>query len=862
MNHPDYIQRLQNDTGQKLTPLDTKEAWAWATPNSYCVNKQGQLITLNLEGCTLDQFTIGAELAQVTFLSLARNKISKVSFDAKVKNFDLEYLDLSYNQGNLNLIAIPSPALARLKYLYLFRAGLRKISFSGPLANLDTLHLAENKLTEITLPEKWPQLVTLYLHQNELQDFSLNPEEVPLLEYLSLVDNPLNQSIIATEIIDEGNCWENVKNALFAYIYSGETLNNEAKLIFVGDSYAGKTTLANILINDIFNEDLPSTHGILLNQWKIKRSDFPLKLKKGDPIIIPKEFILNIWDFGGQDYYHATHRLFLSQNSLFILVCNTQTKDTKKFWHETIKYYVKNDSPAIIVIKNKINLKDYIENSKDICIINKNEDDETFSQNIKSLKTNILRRVTKLNYFQKSYPTIYLKVREHIYRSRVEKKYLVLEEFKSMCFGIDDKNAISSESGFNTLLTFLHETGVIIYFPEKISGAHPSKYVFLDPKWVTDTIYAILSKQVKDNSGEFDNDHVFNVLRERRYDTVQDVPMWIDLLKNFKLIFQVNTGWDQTDARYIVPQYLKTEKNIGVFSSAYLPLSFILHYKVFMPSSIMFIFLAEYGSKHEENKYAKDALVFIEKDENKPFRVYVKCNSERRKIYVKIENNNANIKKRILNYLIDIYLSDEIYISQTIKEDDYRPIKGYKNKLNNIEDIQGMEERKPIFICYAAEDKELKDDLVKHLRGHLNMKLWSDEQIDIGDNWREVIKKKMQEAGAALLMVDAYFNDSKFIKEVELPEFLSRMEENKFRIIPILAREFDTKITDLDKYQFFSYTYKEMGDEAVDTSRRIPLDMVKRGGNEEITKRFNKYCSALANKIKGVFPKDKMLPSQ
>lgn len=164
MNHPDYIQSLQEVTGQKLTPLDTKEAWAWATPNSYCVNKQGQLITLNLEGCTLDQFTIGAELAQVTFLSLARNTIREVLFDDQVSSFALEYLDLSYNQGNLNPITIPGQALDRLKYLYLFRSGLRKISFTGPLANLDTLHLAENKLTEITLPEKWPHLVTLYLH--------------------------------------------------------------------------------------------------------------------------------------------------------------------------------------------------------------------------------------------------------------------------------------------------------------------------------------------------------------------------------------------------------------------------------------------------------------------------------------------------------------------------------------------------------------------------------------------------------------------------------------------------------------------------------------------------------------------------
>ena len=44
------------------------------------------------------------------------------------------------------------------------------------------------------------------------------------------------------------------------------------------------------------------------------------ELKLSHPKEDGVEMILNCWDFGGQQIYHATHQFFLTNRSLFVLV--------------------------------------------------------------------------------------------------------------------------------------------------------------------------------------------------------------------------------------------------------------------------------------------------------------------------------------------------------------------------------------------------------------------------------------------------------------------------------------------------------------------------------------------------------------
>ena len=47
----------------------------------------------------------------------------------------------------------------------------------------------------------------------------------------------------------------------------------------------------------------------------IHRHEFPLRNGR--------RFRLNVWDFGGQEIYHATHQFFLTHRSLYLLLDDT-----------------------------------------------------------------------------------------------------------------------------------------------------------------------------------------------------------------------------------------------------------------------------------------------------------------------------------------------------------------------------------------------------------------------------------------------------------------------------------------------------------------------------------------------------------
>jgi len=112
-----------------------------------------------------------------------------------------------------------------------------------------------------------------------------------------------------------------------------------AKLLLIGDGRVGKSTLACRLQK----KPLPTapTHGIEFWPWE---TNFQLTLEDAQnlkercqPIGLTPDWqkpnqlsgTVHLWDFGGQAYYHNTHRLFASAGTVF-LICWKQDPTTKK----------------------------------------------------------------------------------------------------------------------------------------------------------------------------------------------------------------------------------------------------------------------------------------------------------------------------------------------------------------------------------------------------------------------------------------------------------------------------------------------------------------------------------------------------
>jgi len=117
------------------------------------------------------------------------------------------------------------------------------------------------------------------------------------------------------------------------YIYSLNTLKavaepsrrySNAKVVLIGESTVGKTTLAHRLIDDEYV--IPeSTHG--MNVWHLDLPD-----TEGDSLpttneglVIEREALL--WDLAGQEDYRLIHQLYLEETALALLLVNPQKDD-------------------------------------------------------------------------------------------------------------------------------------------------------------------------------------------------------------------------------------------------------------------------------------------------------------------------------------------------------------------------------------------------------------------------------------------------------------------------------------------------------------------------------------------------------
>ena len=115
----------------------------------------------------------------------------------------------------------------------------------------------------------------------------------------------------------------------------------EAKLLIVGEPGAGKTSLARKIQDASYQlrGDEESTQGIGVLTWQFALED-------GRP------FRVNMWDFGGQEVYHATHQFFLTKRSLYILVADTRKEDTDFYYWLNAADLLSDHSP-LIVVKNE-----------------------------------------------------------------------------------------------------------------------------------------------------------------------------------------------------------------------------------------------------------------------------------------------------------------------------------------------------------------------------------------------------------------------------------------------------------------------------------------------------------------------------
>ena len=524
---------------------------------------------------------------------------------------NLTELDLSGNQ----LTQLP-PEITELKNLTTLNLSWNQLTQLPPeiteLKNLISLDLSGNQLTQLP-PEitELKNLTTLNLSWNQLTQL---PPEITELKNLISLDLSKNPLISPTpEIASMG------VEAIFTYLKQSKTSeHNEAKLILVGNGEVGKTCLANRLINDKFMED-QITEGIKRSEWSI-----PVPGSENSSIK------LNIWDFGGQEIYHATHQFFLTKRSVYLLVWNarkTKDYDNIYYWLHTIEAFGE-DSPIILVM-SKMNESDDDLDLKDLKnkfhIVDYLKIDSEDGRGIQGLKESISEAAWNLPLMRVKWVDSWYQVRRRL-EERSENS-ITYSEFYEICKseGLDDEN-------INILDGYLNDLGVTLHFKDRIALRN---IVILKPEWATGAFYQILStKSVLQREGVLLQSELDEIWDKETYPP--DVyPQLMELMNKFELAYQL-----PDKDKYLIPELLpksspdfdwENEENLYFYYS----------YDSFLPSGIITRFIVRMHQDIEKKEngmplcWREGAVLDLQNS-----RALVKIKPDEKQIEIRIKGNN------------------------------------------------------------------------------------------------------------------------------------------------------------------------------------------------------------------------------
>ena len=558
-----------------------------------------------------------------------------------------------------------------------------QVSDLGDLTNLKKLqylYVSNNSIFNPQPLSKLPSLETLYLSNNKIEDFSLGIlKSLPQLKELSLTGCPIKN--ILPEVFDRrGNRINEIRSYLEA-LEKGKVLNTQAKLIWLGNGEVGKTTLSHQLRKNEFQSQIARTHGILIKDWEVSFDELPQEVQEKLQTIVrnnnqknthyqielPSTITLKIWDFGGQEYYHATHRLFLNHDALYLLVWD----NASNYYNEELGIYpieywrksIQDKAPHSIVleIQNKTR-NDGQENHKkrQYKVEYRDEEDrrsvQQYTIDIEKLKKGILDQLPHLDHLGNQFPAVYDDIRMAL--RKLDVPYLSFDAYQELCQNNDftSDKIMQNEAQIRTLTQYLHETGTIICykFDKRFSNLPKLQdYVFTQPAWVTDIIYKILSKEVTADrpgfaQGEFDFTHIQQVLQNSNSPDQLEAEVWQELLLVFELVFKFEKKGKEI---LVAPQYLPKQcSNLEALEYAIdcnLEHSFSLYYPHFLPKSLFLRFIAQYDAQSTLYLYWKNGLLF-EHESGKG--IYATCDYTNRLITVKIQDRDVQVAHDVFKF--------------------------------------------------------------------------------------------------------------------------------------------------------------------------------------------------------------------
>jgi internalin A len=550
----------------------------------------GQLTNLTALYLSNNQLTTLPEsirqLTNLTSLNLKSNQLATLP-ESITQLTKLTFLDLY----NIRLTTLPESIaqLTNLTELNLSANHLITLPESiGQITNLSVLKLGFNGL--IALPKSIIQLThlaRLYLRANNLTTLPDVIIQLTNLTFLDLDDNPLTELPPELRNKDGLKIRDYYRQRLEEqadYIY-------EAKLLIIGEGGAGKTSLANKLIDPNYT-------------LKLEGSETPEKSTEGIDVVhltfshpSGNPFRVNVWDFGGQEIYHATHQFFLTKRSLYLLIADTRQENTDfNYWLEIVELLT--EASPTLIIKN--------EKQDRPCQVNENQLRGRFPNLEKILSTNlatnrglpeiitaIKHHISQLPHIGTPLPKTWVNVRKALESN--SRNHITQTEFLTLC----DTHGFKRHADKLQLSGYLHDLGVCLHFQD---DDLLQRYVILKPEWGTTAVYKVLdTPKVRAAFGYFTSEDLKTIWADEEYALMR--PELLQLMKNFKLCYEI----PQKPKTYIAPQLLSPNQPDYKWEDTE---NLILRYQYeFMPKGMITRFIVEMHRLLDGDLVWKDGII-------------------------------------------------------------------------------------------------------------------------------------------------------------------------------------------------------------------------------------------------------------
>ncbi|MBO0612800.1 leucine-rich repeat domain-containing protein [Thiothrix fructosivorans] len=758
------------------------------------------LQTLDCRYNQISRLTLNG-LPALQFLFCTGNKISDLFPFSGLST--LQALDC----GDNNICDLsPLSGLTTLQWLCFSHNHVSDLSPLSALFQLRLLDCSNTKISNLSPLSGLSALKSLDCSNNQINHLEsiYNLVMSENLKYLKAYGNPVygipswifRNFWVADNLWDDDNCLENIRN-YWQDLDKGSERQQQLKVQLVGNGRVGKTTLAYALEHKRTpSEQFKSTHGIVINEIQ--------QTLDGEE----KPVILQLWDFGGQEIYHTTHRLFLSDDCLYLLLWAEETEEHPDETRHPVSYWLElihdlgNNSPVILV-KNQIDRADRLPTrpaglSDDMPGVQQIRQEVKISamqyRGMPALRGAIESVLEELK--QKiclELPTSWLQVQREL--KQLDQKSIPLPHFKQLCI----KAGISHAEW---LANYLHKTGALFY-----SEGTFQDQIILDQNWAINAVYRVFDpnkphrRRIERMGGRFIGEDASLLWADAE---AKEQEVYVDFMRNCGICYETKQLQNLLDNKpfaereFIIPALLPLISKAKTAWGNSRPDDWQLDIEYpFLHRSIIERMILRIGETYEGEPWRTG--IFCETDEG---QLLLECEyankqqSTQGRLHFQLRSSQPERLVYALRKLVrqtSPHRRYQEYLSKAGAERTLLP----EFKDEAMQHPSKLDASKPadktikLFISYSHADEAHKERLEKHLKAinrTLPLTAWSDRHLFAGEPVDEQIFQQLNTADIVLLLVSPDFINSDYCFTKEMERALERYQDEGNVVIPVIIR--------------------------------------------------------------------------